>query len=76
MEMSEIEQLIELMNRSHLRELTVRQGDTRITVKKSPIDGAVAVGSELVPYESQFDGTDAVAQDMAYDGGAVIIRPR
>jgi acetyl-CoA carboxylase biotin carboxyl carrier protein len=73
MEMSEIEQLIELMNRSNLRELTVRQGDSRITVKKSPFENAIDVGSDLVPYKAQIEGADAVAHTIAYDGSTGIL---
>ncbi len=49
MELSEIEQLVDLMKRSNVRELTLKSGESRITLKKPLPD--VAGGMEIAVYE-------------------------
>jgi acetyl-CoA carboxylase biotin carboxyl carrier protein len=74
MEMTEIEQLIDLLKTSNVRELTLRNGDSRITLKKSPFETTVQVGSALVPYQlpaEQMDlqQLDADVRDTSYAYG-------
>jgi acetyl-CoA carboxylase biotin carboxyl carrier protein len=59
MEMTEMEQLIDLVKRSAVRELTLRNGESRITLKKSPLESAAEVGGELIPYQVQVDQTNS-----------------
>jgi len=52
MDLAEMEQLVDLVKRSNIRELTIKQGDARITLKKSlEQDFIVEVGGELAVYE-------------------------
>ena len=72
-----MEQLIDLMKRSKVRELTLRNGDSRVTLKKSPtLRPVIEVGGDLVPYQSpQFIGTVwmplacMIVHDYAVAGG-------
>src|SRR5579862_9398572 len=61
MEMSEMELLVDLVKRSNVRELTLRNGEARITLKKACNEAAVLVGGDLVPYQSmeEFDQHDS-----------------
>jgi biotin carboxyl carrier protein len=66
MEMSEMEKLIELVKGSRLRELTLRNGDSRLTLKKSGLDIGVDIGGELVPYQLQSEHEDSGAPGAVY----------
>jgi acetyl-CoA carboxylase biotin carboxyl carrier protein len=68
MEMSEMELLIDLVKRSKVRELTLRNGDSRVTLKRSPFEAVVEVGGELVPYQ-EAEHADAGSQDNVYNNG-------
>src|ERR1700722_15134937 len=69
MEMSEMEQLVDLVKRSNIRELSLRNGDARVTLKKNCITSDIAVGGDLVPYRSP-DDSEEVYIDAGSNGYA------
>src|SRR5580700_8072136 len=66
MEMSEMEQLIDLVKRSKVRELTLRNGDSRITLKKLASEAPIEIGGELVPYQVQVEHAGNTVDDREY----------
>lgn len=74
MEMTEMQQLVDLVKRFNIRELTVRNGESRVTLKKSVLDSIDRGAGSLVPYQTPdelaFAGTDEVVYAYA-DGVAV-----
>ena len=49
MDIAELEQLLALIRDANIRELTLRQGESRITIRKAPSAGAQATGRALIP---------------------------
>jgi len=63
-----MELLIDLVKRSKVRELTIRNGDSRVNFKKSPFETTVEVGGELVPYQTHAVGNGHTAANTAFAG--------
>lgn len=53
MDLSELERLTELVQKANIRELTLRQGDSRLTIRK-PLPEKEETGTALVPYEGDY----------------------
>ena len=55
-DMTELERLVELVQKSNIRELTLRQGEARLTLKKpSSEDLYRDRGGALIPYEGEVE---------------------
>ena len=49
MDIAELEQLLALLRDANIRELTLRQGESRLTIRKPPPSAALATGHALIP---------------------------
>ncbi|HZT44263.1 MAG TPA: biotin/lipoyl-containing protein [Chthonomonadaceae bacterium] len=49
MDIAELEQLLELIRDANIRELTLRQGDSRLTIRKTPSAGARTASLARIP---------------------------
>ena len=67
MNVPELEQLVDLVQRANISELTLRQADARITIRKTP--RGVATGTELVPYGQGDCALEADEDDAAGQTG-------
>lgn len=70
MDITELEQLVKLVEKSNIRELTLRQGEARLTLKKPAMEETVR-GGALIPYpggveiESRF-GAEESSNQLPY----------
>ncbi len=64
MNLLEIEQLVELVQKANISELTLRHDGARITIRKTP-EGPTVQGGDLMPYMGESE--DNLAYDLRQD---------
>jgi biotin carboxyl carrier protein len=66
MDLSELERLVQIVQSAEIREITIRQGDSRITVRKDL--NPPATGTALVVQEDEWDSSDSLVVENGGNG--------